>query len=186
MQQTSSEIYRRLLVLRCRKRDRAAWEELIAAWERPLLFFLRRLIGSEQDALDVLQETWIKAMRNINSLRDPNRLGPWLYRIARRTALNHRRFEATYRAALEREAAARPAMDDDTEPFRADDAEQIANALSKLTLPHREVLTLYFLQDHSIDEVAAVLEAPAGTIKSRLYWAKQALKNALTRDETRL
>jgi RNA polymerase sigma-70 factor (ECF subfamily) len=62
-------------------------------------------------------------------------------------------------------------------------AEAVHAALAKLSLAHREVLTLHFLEDVSIQEIAFVLEVPAGTVKSRLYHAKRALRQAIERDE---
>ena len=54
-------------------------------------------------------------------------------------------------------------------------------ALSKLSLAHREVLTLYFLEDAPVEEIAAVLDVPEGTVKSRLFHAKRALRAAIER-----
>lgn len=69
--------------------------------------------------------------------------------------------------------------------FSFEDAEAIHSSLGKLTLPHREVLTLYFMEDLSIDEIASVLQCPTGTIKSRLHFAKRALKAILQQEGIR-
>ena len=86
---SSREIYDELLLIRCRKRDVAAWDELVDRWNDRLMYYLRRLIDHEHDAINALQEVWLNAFRNIGSLRDNSRLAPWLYTIARRSAMNH-------------------------------------------------------------------------------------------------
>ena len=69
--------------------------------------------------------------------------------------------------------------------FSFEDADAIHSALGKLTPCHREVLTLYFMKDLSIDEIAGVLQSPTGTIKSRLHFAKRALKGILQQEGIR-
>jgi RNA polymerase sigma-70 factor (ECF subfamily) len=174
------QIYRELLAVRCRLGEREAFEELVRLWEPRLLYFIRRFVSNDQDALDVLQQTWIKALGKIGTLHDAASIAPWLYRIARNTALNHSRLEATYRAALEHEqngklAGGTPAAGE----AQFDNAEQVHYGLSRLPLPQRELLTLHFLNDLSIAEIAHVLDAPEGTIKSRLFHARAALRRVL-------
>ena len=69
-----------------------------------------------------------------------------------------------------------------SEEFTVEDAELAHAALAKLSLPHREVLTLFFLEDLSIDEMSQILAVAPGTVKSRLHYAKKALKAVLERE----
>ncbi len=162
-----------LLVLRCQRRDARAADELVGLFEKPLLYYLRRIVGSEDDAWDLLQETWMSAFRALPGLRDARALPAFLYRTARNHALAHlRRRSADLRltATVDSGAITGP------EPiFTAEDAAAIHAALDKLSLSHREALTLFFLQDLSIEEIASVLGIPPGTVKSRLHHAKRAL-----------
>ena len=66
-----------------------------------------------------------------------------------------------------------------------DDAEQVHYGLRRISLPHREILTLFFLQDLSVEEIADVVGIPFGTVKSRLYYAKRALRTVLEKEEQR-
>lgn len=68
------QIYNELLVLRCRRHDEGAMEELIRHWEKRLLYYIRRLVSDEEDAWDVLQETWVKVVQQIGTLRQPRSL----------------------------------------------------------------------------------------------------------------
>ena len=89
MRTPKEDIQQELLVLRCRQGRRDALEELIRLWERRMFYYLRRLVGQEEDAWDVLHEVWLKVIRNIGSLKKPDRLPVWLYRVARNTARSH-------------------------------------------------------------------------------------------------
>jgi RNA polymerase sigma-70 factor (ECF subfamily) len=176
-------VARELLALRCRRGDRAALEELVRAWEGRLLYFIRRLVREESDAWDVLQQTWIKILNGIGSLRDPRSLAPWLYRIARNTALTHARVREQHESLEDHPDAFASGSAEGQLEF--EDAEQVHRGLLSLSLPHREVLTLFFLDDLSIEETAAVLGVPPGTVKSRLYYAKLALRKAIEEEAPR-
>ena len=167
--------------MRCRLDEPAAWEQLVREWEPKLLYFVRRLVDDESDALDVLQQTWLKVLRNIGTLEDAAALVPWLYRVARNTALNHRRVGAAYRAAIaeERNHCQEEAED---QTVACDDAEQVHYGLGRLSLPQREVLTLYFLESWNLERIADVLGVPRGTVKSRMFHARNALRKVLSED----
>jgi len=84
-------IYHELLVLRCQREDKGALEELIHLFERQIFYYIKRLVGNETDAWNILQETWIKVIRSIKRIRDPKSLPAWLYSIARMTSMSHLR-----------------------------------------------------------------------------------------------
>jgi RNA polymerase sigma-70 factor (ECF subfamily) len=182
VRRTAEAIYQELLALRCRRGERAALEELVRAWEKRLLYFIRRLVDKEQDAWDVLQQTWVRVLSGIGRLREPQSLGPWLYRVARHAAFDHGQLRANYQRFLKdyQEATACEEAPDGTE---FETAEQLHRGLVQLHVPHREVLTLFFLEDFSIDEIARVLDVPPGTVKSRLHHAKKALRAVLGKEE---
>ena len=162
-----------LLVIQCQRGDVSAFESIVRMWERSLFYYLRRLVSSEEDAWDLLQETWLKIFRSIGTVRDPRSLPHFLYQTARNTAVSRLRnteFRRAPTCALE-ESLEIPAID----ASAFDDAEQVHHALDRLPLPQREVLTLFFLEDLSLREMATLLEVPLGTVKSRLYYAKLAI-----------
>ncbi len=175
-------IYSELLALRCRNREKGAIEELIRAWEDRLFYFIRRLVPREEDAWDALQETWIKVVRGVGKLQQPEHLSCWLYAVARNSAMD--RMRAVYAAQREE-----PVESEVLEQFPGeseegfDDAERVHRGLDRISLPHREALTLHFLEDFSIEEIAGVLGVSAGTVKSRLHYAKRALRAVLEREE---
>lgn len=163
-----------LLVVRWQRGDRDAFDALVRLWERPLFYYLRRL-ASEADAWELLQETWIRLLRSGKTLREPRALPAFLYATARNLACSRRRGPAPV------DPPDMHAESDDADALAAfDSAEQVHHALDRLPEPQREVLTLFFLQDLSLEEIAALLEVPLGTVKSRLHYARAAVKKLLT------
>lgn len=168
------------LALRCRQDDVQAASELVAFFQRPLLYYLRRLTGSEHDAWDVSQDTWCSVFRSLHKLREPRALPSFIYRIARNHALqllNRRGSAEVLNVHAELPIAEEPTE----ESFAADDALQVHRCLDELSLAHREVLTLHFLEDLSIKDIADTIGVPPGTVKSRLHFAKRALRERLQR-----
>lgn len=185
MNRSSSEIYDELLVTRCRRSELAAWDELVRRWNDRLLYYLRRLIDHDKDATNVLQDVWLHAFRGIRSLQDGSRLAPWLYTIARRTAMNHFRIDYARREELNSEMIADETDDVPDEQLRLENAELVHFGLRQLALPEREVLTLFFLEDLTISEIAGLLEIPPGTVKSRLFKARRDLRRVLEKEAHR-
>ena len=163
----------------------SAWNELVAGWNDRLHYFLRRLIDHEQDAANVLQEVWLAAFRNIGGLKQDARLAPWLYTIARRAAMNHYRGRYAHDEASAADIELHEPTSDRDEQLDVDNAELIHFGLGRLPLPDREILTLYFLDDLSVAEIATVLEIPAGTVKSRLSKARSSLRRLLNEEVAR-
>lgn len=175
------ELANELLALRCQRGERAAWEELVAAFERPLHYYLRRLLAREEDALAVLQDTWVRVFSSLPALREPARLAPWLYSLARHAWLTHIGLREADRLEFS-------GLEEGPEPEDPgaieDDAQAVHWGLEKLAAPQRELLTLFFLRDLSLREIAQVLDIPVGTVKSRLSKARAELRSVLERTES--
>ena len=166
-----------LLTIRCQLGEPAAFDDLIARWHAPLWSFVRRLVGKDDAASEIFQDVWVRVIRGIPRLRDGSKLRAWLFGIARRTLMDH----------LRQEYARSPIADIDVDEIAADalavedadDLQELERALSRLPIIEREVLTLFYLQELSLTEVAEALKVPVGTIKSRLFRAKRLLRQAL-------
>ena len=151
--------------------------------ERPLLYFARSIVHNDEAALDVLQAVWLTAFRELRRLDEPAALRSWLYRVTRGHAVDHVRRDVA-RASAERGLADETeevTVPDDEPRFDAEDAALLHRSLVTLDVRHREVLVLHFLEDLPIDQVAAIVGCPPGTVKSRIHHAKRALKEALQR-----
>ena len=174
-------IYYELLVLRCKRGQRQAFEELVRAWEKRLFYYIRKLIDNEQDAWQILQDTWVKVLQKIKTLKEPKKLPVWLYSIARNTAMDYLRRRYSKKVLFENSEQLEE-IQDHNENLDFENAEQVHYALAKISLHHKEILTLFFLQYLSVEDIAEVIKIPPGTVKSRLYHAKKALKAVLQKE----
>ena len=166
-----------LLAVRCQLGEPAAFEELVGLWHLRLWAYLLRLVGEPAAAEDALQETWLRVLRDIPRLREPARLVSWIFGIARHVAvdaLRRRRIHVDLDAAEVLQIGA-PA-----EVGRLDASlAALESALPTLPFLEREVLTLFYLEELSLREVASILAVPEGTVKSRLFRARRLLQERL-------
>jgi RNA polymerase sigma-70 factor (ECF subfamily) len=181
MDQSPERTREELLALRCQSGDPAAFAELIAQFERPLRYYLLKLLGDDDRSYDVLQELWLKAMRTIRQLVEPRALRVWLYRAAHGLAVDQIRRSQARQAAEREHAVAIDQAGPDPE-FGAVDAQAIHHALDELEPREREVLVLFFLENMSQEDIADVVGCPTGTVKSRLHYARRSLHKVLKRD----
>lgn len=176
MAEAAERIYARLLVIRCQARDEAAFEELVERYTPRLRYYLRELLGSEPAADDALQDVWLDAFRALPRLADPGAFAAWIYRLARDRAFRELRRSRRWRPLVEEDLCAEAS---DLEEFTADDARRVHEALALLLPEHREVLVLRFLEQMPYDDIARVVGCRLGTVRSRLHYAKRALKRIL-------
>jgi RNA polymerase sigma-70 factor (ECF subfamily) len=134
-----------------------------------------------QDAEDVAQEAFAKAYRNFRQLRDRDRFRSWLVRMTFRMALDRQRNDRRRMARDFRQAAAVPPAGPDAvvEIEAGDRARRLWAAIDALPDKLRAVIVLANLEGHDVGEVARLLDVPAGTVKSRLFLARQRLKEQL-------
>ena len=176
---TETRIQDEWLALRCRTNEPGAYSDLVAAMESPLLYYAMKLTGSQDAALDVLQEVWVRAFRGIRNLKDPSAIRPWLYRIVHGVSIDYLR-RMRHQVARENDEIELNDIAVD-ESFDGNDAAAVHQALDELQPAHREVLVLFFLEEFSISEIAHATGCAEGTVKSRLHYAKKALRSVISR-----
>lgn len=162
-----------LTVARAVAGDREVLEGVLAALQRPLYRFISHLIPRREMAEDVLQEVLFRICKKIGWLRDPELLRPWAFRIASRECFRQVRSER--RRSEERldpdtlETAANASIAQLWEP-------RLLDWIGHLPPASRAVIVLHYLEEMSLDEVAAVLEISPGTVKSRLAYGLARLR----------
>jgi RNA polymerase sigma-70 factor (ECF subfamily) len=160
--------------------SREAFDRLARRWTPRLLRFATRNVGRADLARDIVQETWIGAIRGLNSLADPSSFPAWIYAIAQRKCVDSIRTGQRVRKRaeeLQREAdAAEPGDGAAPAPGAALD---LAAAMARLSDEQRTVVALFYGEDLCVSEIAEVLSVPAGTVKSRLFHARETLKKHL-------
>jgi RNA polymerase sigma-70 factor (ECF subfamily) len=175
----ADRLHERLLVLRCQTGDPSAFEELVLLYQPRLRYFLRALLRGDHDVDDHLQEIWIDVYRGIARLSEPSAFAAWLYRIARNRAF--RVLRKRREPPLSLEGIDLPTKNDDDTRWSAEDAEYLHAALDSLVPEHREVLLLRFIEEMSYEDIARVTGCLVGTVRSRLHYAKRALRGVLER-----
>jgi RNA polymerase sigma-70 factor (ECF subfamily) len=177
MSDLAERLYERVLVLRAQAGDEAAFTEIVERYHARLRYYMRKMLGDLHRAEDALQEVWLSVFRGLPRLAEPASFAAWLYRIARDRVFRDLRQRRPPHFALEEADLAEEVEED----FSPEDSEQIHLALDRLTPEHREVLVLRFIEDMSYEDIAGVVACPVGTVRSRLYHAKRALRGALER-----
>ncbi len=171
-----------LPVAQARSGDPAAWDTLFRRYQLPLYSYVQELMRHEQTSLDIVQETFIKAVRHLGSLRDDARFGGWLFRIAHQLCQQHwRKVRPT--ESLDEVSEIELAADLESpldELLAREDEQQFLAALGKLPEEHRSVLLLRYLEDFDLAEIADIAGIPLGTVKSRLHHARQKLREQLS------
>jgi RNA polymerase sigma-70 factor (ECF subfamily) len=170
-----------LPVAKARSGDSASWDALFKRYQLPLYVYVAELVRNEQTSLDIVQETFISAVRHIGSLRDDEKFGSWLFGIAHQKCLQH--WRQNQRDAALFDDRAELALGDVDAPFemlvRAEQEVELMRFLHQLPPPQRSVLLLHFIDEFSLEEIAVITETPLGTVKSRVHYAKRALRELL-------
>ena len=173
------------LVERLKKGDARALDELYRRHREAPYGIAYRLVGSREDALEVVQESFIHVMRGIQAFRGQSSFRTWLYRIVTHAALDYRRWRALRTAdSLEGDTSAEPAAQAaGRSPQEAaadrDLGAAIDKALSNISEKNRAALILYAIEGMSYREVADVLGISIGTVMSRIFNARQRLRELL-------
>lgn len=163
------EAQQRRLVLRAQSGDREAFDALLRDVAPPLLRYVARVTGDAALAEDVVQETLVIIVRKISWLSDPSLFRAWAYRIASREA---------FRALKKQRRYVEPVSEGTFEEIPADpwQRERLLASLEKLSPASRAVITLHYLEEMPLSEVAAVLDLAPGTVKSRLAYGLAQLR----------
>lgn len=161
-----------------------AFAELVARYQDRIYNYAYRMTGSREDAQDLAQETFIRVYTHLDRFRVEERFSPWIYRITTNLCLNH----------LKRRKRNIPLLPDSADfdgPVSPDNAleaseERLILQQAILSLPehYRAVILLRHVEELSYDEIAQATELPLGTVKTRLFRARELLQHQL-RDHRR-
>jgi RNA polymerase sigma-70 factor (ECF subfamily) len=178
-----ADVISRETLLAWKKGDKEAFEKIVRATMKRAYSVALGLVGNADDAHDLSQEAFIAAHRARKSFDIDRPFFPWFYRVLRNRCLNYLKKRARRREisldVLE-ERVGRGSADE--ELLRRERIEMVWRALLTLSPEHREILVLRNFQELSYSEISGVLGVPEGTVMSRLYYARQALLEALRKE----
>ncbi len=178
-----------LLVQRVQKGEKGAFDLLVRKYQHKVVALVGRFVRTPEEAEDVAQEAFVKAYRALKNFRGDSAFYTWLYRIAVNTAKNHL-------VAQGRQVSVVDAETEDAEQFAGADglreydtpegvllskelAEHIDGALRDLPEDLRTAVTLREFEGLSYDEIAQVMDCPVGTVRSRIFRAREAIAKVL-------
>ena len=170
-------------VLRAQSGDREALDELLESVQEPLFRYIHSLVRERPLAEDILQEVFFRIYRKLGWLREPELFRAWAYQIATRESFRHLRRERRRAERFEDEAAlASSPAPPPREEFAPEVAARLPQIIHDLSPASRAVIVLYYLHEMSLEETAAVLGVPLGTVKSRLSYGLESLRRRLRRE----
>ncbi len=184
-----------MLMQRCRRRDHAAFDEVVSRHKGRVHSYIVRMLGGSDDAEDLTQEVFVRMYQSLDSFRSEASLTTWLFRIANNLCIDYFRRNKKHRAnaySLDEPhnnlgddgAAGREIADTAHEPFRAlanlELSERLEGAIGTLPEKLRAVLILHDVEDVPYDEIARIVGCPLGTVKSRLFNARLQLRHKLS------
>ncbi len=173
---SSDKLIEQVLILRCQIGDKDAFAGLIERYQAPLRYFISRLSANPEMAEDIFQDTWLTVIRRIHTLKKIDAFSTWLYRIARNKVYQQLRRKKML-SKLDENIAVPNNTENDV--FSPEDAAKVHRCLKELLPEYREVLMLRFLEQMSYEQISQVINCRLGTVKSRIHYAKLALKKEM-------
>jgi RNA polymerase sigma-70 factor (ECF subfamily) len=167
------------LVVLAQSGSREAFDRLVRRWTPKLMRFSVRKLGSPNFAGDIVQETWMAAIKGLRRLDDASLFPAWLYRIAHRKCVDAIRDIQRRRRLIARVQAEPETRLDSVNHSMTCDRMGVTDAIQQLTEEQRDVVQLFYSEELSVADIALVLGVPSGTVKSRLHHARESLKKQL-------
>ncbi len=178
-----------LLVERAQRGDRRAFDLLVLKYQQKILKLVMRYVRDQSDALDVSQEAFVKAYRALPAFRGESAFYTWLYRIAINTAKNHlvalQRKPVEYALdaqdpdTAERNSQLREEEDPEGLAMQEELRQTVERALAELPEELRTAIMLREIEGLSYEEIAAAMDCPVGTVRSRIFRARETIDSAI-------
>ncbi len=165
----------------------ASFEELVRRYQRPIAAYVYRMVGDYDAALDLTQEVFIKVYNSLSRYRSEFKFSTWIYKIAHNAAIDHLRRHAVREQTLSgsvdgerREVTIESRrLTPEQESERKERRTEIEAVVQLLQASYRELIVLRHSHDLSYDEIAEVTGLPLGTVKNRLFRAREAMRDLL-------
>ena len=175
------------LVLTAVSGREAAFEELVRRYQRPIASYVYRMVGDYDAALDLTQEVFIKVYNSLSRYRSEFKFSTWIYKIAHNTAIDHLRRHTVRDQIMTADgdgprseiAIESRRLTPEQESEREERRLEIESVVQSLPAAYRELIVLRHSHDLSYDEIADVTGLPLGTVKNRLFRAREAMRDLL-------
>jgi len=166
------------LIKQALKGKHSAWQKLIGRYEKPVYHYALRMVGQQEDALDLLQDIFISVFRNLASFRGESPFKGWLFKIAHYRCIEYYRRKKPMLSLDES-----PCLDDRATQscmaqalYQSSQAQALHEAMQSLPVNQKMVIEMKFFQHFTFDEIGQQLGISTNTVKSRAYSALDKLK----------
>lgn len=182
------------LVEQARRGDKEAFRELFERYQRKVMTVAVGMVGNPEDAMEIVQDTFVKAYEHLNRFKGESSFYTWLFRIAVNRAIDLRRFRKRNPTTGLEDEFRYPDSDQPYDDFLGDEEERtdpvrhaeaheigkrVAQAIAELTPDHRAVILLREVEGLSYEEISRVMQCSKGTVMSRLHYARKKLQKKL-------
>jgi len=177
------------LVERVKRGDKTAFDLLVLKYQQRIVNLVSRFVRNQSDAQDVTQEAFIKAYRALPNFRGESAFYTWMYRIAVNTAKNHLAVQSRRPVAAEQDITeieqieGNTALKDYATPehmlLRDEIQETVIKAIESLPADLKMAITLREFEGLSYEDIATAMDCPIGTVRSRIFRAREAINNQL-------
>lgn len=172
--------------------DQSAFEALVRQYQKPVYNLALRMAGNEDDAFDLAQEAFLRAWRGLKFFKGESSFSTWLYRLTSNVCIDFlrqkKRSKTVSLSFLDDEDGQHeldrpdPAPGPEDRAIRADERARMERALNALEPEYREALTLCAIEGLSYIEISEILDLPTGTVKSRIFRAREKMRRKLLED----
>jgi len=173
------EIFDEWLIIRCQNGDQKAFTLLVKRWHPKLLKQAYWYTRNREASKDVAQECWSSIVKGIKKIHDPASFRVWIYRIVHRRAVDWIREKQKSRTLEEIQQKIPPDVEVNINVTNEDLITRLRMHMRQLSDSQRIILSMFYMENYTIREIGQVLSIPAGTVKSRLYHAREQLKKHL-------
>ena len=177
------------IIERVKNGDKKAYDLLVLKYQQRVINLISRFVKNYADALDISQETFIKAYKALPNFRGESAFYTWLYRIAVNTAKNHLTVQSRkitksdYDVAEIEQIEGNMTLTEQTTPenllFKDELQETVLNTIENLPEDLKSAIMLREIEGLSYEEIAAVMECPVGTVRSRIFRARETIDNKI-------
>ncbi len=180
-----------VLIRRVLRGDRRAFEELMRKYERRIYGFVVRMVRNEETAVDLTQDFFIKIYTVLDKYNFEYKFSTWAYRICYNLVIDHiRKHQAQVDSLDDDSVSSRDMLESDNvsreDGFRAlaraETRDYVWRVVDQIPLKFRELILLRYIQDLKYEEIAEIMSLPVGTVKNRIFKAKEILKQEMERD----
>lgn len=161
-------VFDELLVLKVQDGDAKAFGLIVNRWNKRLISFAYKIVHDVDVAKDVVQDTWVAAYKNMAKLNDAGKFSSWIFRLTHNKAIDVIRKQQLKTSEIKTDMAEEEVEDD---PWKT-----VEHQLKILPADQKLILTLFYLEQQSLKRIADILKLPIGTVKSRLFYARENLK----------